>query len=859
MSGPRMSVPATEWPLIGRDEELLAIEEARAAPGCRGVILTAPAGVGKSRVARAVCENARDAMVEWVQATRSAATVPLAALAGLVPDQARSDDVVQLMRQCAESLAERAGRRRVLLAIDDAQLLDPVSAALVLHLATSGTAFVLATVREGEPLADAVASLYKDAGARRIELHDLADEDVRTLVERVLGDPVEEAALRWVTEVSRGNPLYVHELVDGALEAGTLVRSAGFWRLQGPPVAGRSLIELVEQRMAGLTAAQRETVELLALGEPLIVDELMRLSSEDAVLEVEARGLLELRGEEVGLSHPLYGESVRRSLPVLRARVLRGRIAAVLAEREPLTPADALRIARLQLDAGATLSAELLLEAASAANHAGDPELGAQLASRGEGLPAALLLAQAHAMRNRYGEAEAVLAAAEPLAPGHPQAADYVRRRAWLLHWGLRRSGEIPALIERAREWPATDGWQKLLGRLERSYASLAGGPVAVEEAGEISTDARVNDESRRGAAAMHALSLLLAGRGDEAAALAWKGSPQIPLRDSGDSAAMAVLSLVCIEAGHEWARLEEYMAHAVRDAVRASDHDAAGLAALTLARLRFLHGAYHDAARWLAEAELHLQLRDTFGVLINARALEVGIAYFTRDFEAAAIAAERLEAGVEGRAPVPTQQVHRARGRGWAARMRSDAEAGRELLAAAEAFEAMPGLAAGLAYEAFRAGAPAAEALDAFAARCESRMVNAYAAHAGARDGAELLAAAEEMAAIGALRYAVEAASDAAAAFLAEGRQDSARRAAHRAQQWHLPDQGGVLPRIDGLDSTATALTRREAQLVELAAQGLSNAEIADRLVLSVRTVETHLYRAMQKLGVSDRRELRS
>jgi DNA-binding NarL/FixJ family response regulator len=43
----------------------------------------------------------------------------------------------------------------------------------------------------------------------------------------------------------------------------------------------------------------------------------------------------------------------------------------------------------------------------------------------------------------------------------------------------------------------------------------------------------------------------------------------------------------------------------------------------------------------------------------------------------------------------------------------------------------------------------------------------------------------------------------------------------------------------------------------VELARQGLSNPEIAERLVLSVRTVESHLYRAMEKLGVIDRRDL--
>jgi DNA-binding CsgD family transcriptional regulator len=51
--------------------------------------------------------------------------------------------------------------------------------------------------------------------------------------------------------------------------------------------------------------------------------------------------------------------------------------------------------------------------------------------------------------------------------------------------------------------------------------------------------------------------------------------------------------------------------------------------------------------------------------------------------------------------------------------------------------------------------------------------------------------------------------------------------------------------------------LTNREREVAGLAARGLTDVEIAARLSVSRRTVETHLYRIYAKLGVAGRHEL--
>jgi DNA-binding CsgD family transcriptional regulator len=56
-----------------------------------------------------------------------------------------------------------------------------------------------------------------------------------------------------------------------------------------------------------------------------------------------------------------------------------------------------------------------------------------------------------------------------------------------------------------------------------------------------------------------------------------------------------------------------------------------------------------------------------------------------------------------------------------------------------------------------------------------------------------------------------------------------------------------------------AVGVTGREAQVLDLVVDGLSNAEIAARLFVSVRTVETHVSRLLAKTGAKDRAQLRT
>ena len=102
----------------------------------------------------------------------------------------------------------------------------------------------------------------------------------------------------------------------------------------------------------------------------------------------------------------------------------------------------------------------------------------------------------------------------------------------------------------------------------------------------------------------------------------------------------------------------------------------------------------------------------------------------------------------------------------------------------------------------------------------------------------------------------AADAAAQAAVAF--EAADDRRRSVEAAAAATRLAAECGGI-RTPALDLAAhpLPLTVREREIANLVAAGLSNREIADRLVVSVRTVEGHLYRACIKLDISDREDL--
>jgi len=122
-------------------------------------------------------------------------------------------------------------------------------------------------------------------------------------------------------------------------------------------------------------------------------------------------------------------------------------------------------------------------------------------------------------------------------------------------------------------------------------------------------------------------------------------------------------------------------------------------------------------------------------------------------------------------------------------------------------------------------------------------------------QDGDLLDAAASRFADIGALTLAADAAAQAAGDHARSG--NRGKEVASSTRAYWLASQCGL--RTPAVESAARPLSfsGREREIAMLVAAGLSNRQIADRLVVSVRTVAGHLYRVFAKLSINNRGQL--
>jgi DNA-binding CsgD family transcriptional regulator len=102
----------------------------------------------------------------------------------------------------------------------------------------------------------------------------------------------------------------------------------------------------------------------------------------------------------------------------------------------------------------------------------------------------------------------------------------------------------------------------------------------------------------------------------------------------------------------------------------------------------------------------------------------------------------------------------------------------------------------------------------------------------------------------------AAEAAAGAAEAFSRAGGRRAATAARRRSSILAATCEGAATPGLFQADA-AVPLSGREREIVMLAARGMTSKDMAERLYLSVRTVNNHLQHAYTKLGVSSRADL--
>ena len=275
------------------------------------------------------------------------------------------------------SLAEGA---KVLVAVDDLQWLDS-SSRLVVAFATrrlSGSVGVLVTARTGEnESAGSWLQLPRPDTVRRITVPPMSVGALHAVINDRLGRSFSRPTMVRIEEVSRGNPFYAIELARAVDD--------------GQPSADislpDSLSELIRSKIHGANSGFEHVLLAVAcLAEPTVGLIARGLGSDlnsvvAQIEDAESRGIIEITGDQLRFSHPIFARGVYNDAAPERRRAMHRRLAAVV--EEPELQARHMALGSTTADAATLMSLDA---AAESARNRGAPAAAAELIDLAIGL-----------------------------------------------------------------------------------------------------------------------------------------------------------------------------------------------------------------------------------------------------------------------------------------------------------------------------------------------------------------------------------------------------------------------------------------------------------------------------------------
>ena len=859
------------WPLVGRDDEVRqALASLDDASEFQGVLLVGDSGIGKSTLARALADTvkSRGRTVQFVLGTETSKAVPLGAFYWLTTLHVVREPAVMLA--AAQKTMEQ---ERTLVVVDDAHLLDPLSATLVYQLATGGSTRLIVTIRSPSAVPDAVTALWKERLLLRLRINAFTRQQTEELAHTVLGDAVETRLINELHGRTAGNPLMLRGLLSAGRGSGVLVRSKHGWRLRGALHADRELCDLLEVRLQSLAAEELEAVEVLAAAEVLDWETLRGLCDADALAHLERDGTIQLVVDEshtvARLAHPIVGEVALKRAGVVRSRQLNGMLAQHLRkkmqtqEQRSRVPDVRTRILLAQLMMRSDLAPDLdvIIEAAASAVAMSNVALGEELArfafDHGGGLPAALVLAEALRWQGRRDEAEAVLA-----------GVDLDGADEWLtVRWGCLRAANLffgCGQVERARllltDMRDRVDCQEVAGLVRAMEGALACFSGDVSTAIELGLPLCASDQqplTMTWAVTSTSWALALVGRLGEVHQIANAGGAAVLGQMGPQRFLIGIAEAMAATVAGDFAAAERVWERygptiTVGPEADAFVHAISGLVQLARGALPSACAAFRDSLSVMSHGF------PTGVMLVAAWCAQAEGARGEGEAAAAALRSAEKAYGPQVAVFLPELELARA----WERASVGQTTAARMHAVRAARIARQSGMYAvemRALHTAVRFGDQSCAArLEELARTLNTPLAEAIATQArglARQDGDLLNAAVDRFADLGALAFAADAAAQAADEHARKGHRSKEVKSSTRA--YWLASQCGL--RTPAVESAARPLSfsGREREIAMLVAAGLSDRQIADRLVVSVRTVGGHLYRVFAKLGINNRDQL--